>query len=176
MTLSKHALTYGIAAVFTVIAFSLGIYLAGFTNSMWNNLSYVFYIAILVYALKSWRDKELQGVMSYGKAMRYQTIFALYYSIAMAIWTFIFISYIAPGLMESEMMKQETLMEAKGMPADQVEMAMHYARMFTKPPIMAVMALFGGMFFLTIINLIVAAIMKKDAPQSFGEESNSSAV
>ncbi|CAN5355744.1 hypothetical protein BH09BAC5_BH09BAC5_12720 [soil metagenome] len=164
MNISKHALTYSMAAVFTVIAFSLGIYLAGVMNSAWNYLSYLFFIGILVYAVKTWRDKELTGIMTYGQAMKYATLFALFYSIAMAIWTYIFMSYIAPGLMESEMMKQETLMEAKGLPAEQVEMAMKYARMFSKPPVLAVMSLVGGMFFLTIINLIVAAIMKKDAP------------
>lgn len=171
MNIHKHALTYSMAAVFAVIAFSLGIYLAGITNTALNYISYVIYIGILVFAVKTWRDKEKNGSLTYGQAMGYETLIALYYSIAMAIWTYVFMMYIAPGLLESEMIKQEALMEAKGMPPEQVEMAMKYARMFSKPPILATVAFFGGMFFLTIINLVVAAIMKKDPPMgTFGNE------
>lgn len=158
---------YSMAAVFTVIAFSLGIYLAGITNSAVNYLSYVFYIGILVYAVKTWRDKENNGIRTFGQTMGYSTFFALWYSIAMAIWTYIFMAYIAPGLMETEMMKQQAIMEGKGMAPEQVEMAMKYARMFSKPPIVAAFALFGGMLMLTIVNLIVSAIMKKDPPVNF---------
>lgn len=145
MNIHKHALTYSMAAVFTVIAYSLGIYLAGITSTAWNYLSYVFFIAILVFAIKNWRDKERGGILSYGKTLGYSTWFALYYSIVMAIWTFVFFSYIAPGLMDTAMNQQEAMMEAKGMPPEQIEMGMKYARMFTKPPLMATMALLGGM-------------------------------
>lgn len=164
MNKQKHALMYSMAAIFTVIAFSLGIYLADIKNTAVNYFSYVIYIGFLVFALKAWRDKENNGMLTYGQAMGYSSLVALFYSVVMAIWTYIFMSYIAPGLMESEMMKQEALMEAKGMPPQQIEMAMKYARMFSKPPIIATIALFGGMFFLTVINLIVAAVMKKDPP------------
>jgi hypothetical protein len=164
MNIHKHALMYSMAAVFTVIAFSLGIYLAGITNTALNYVSYAFYIGILVFAIKAWRDKEKNGFLTYGQAMGYSSLIALYYSIVMAIWTYVFMMYIAPGLMESEMIKQEAIMEAKGMPPEQVEMAMKYARMFATPPVLACFAFFGGMIFLTVINLVVAAIMKKDPP------------
>ena len=174
MNIHKHALTYSMAAVFTVIAYSLGIYLAGVTNTAFNYLSYVFFIAILVFAVKNWRDKEKGGFLTYGQAMGYETWFAVYYSISMAIWTYVFMAYIAPGLMDSEMLKQEMLMEQRGMPPEQVEMAMKYARMFSTPPVIACIALFGGMFFLTIINLIVAAVVKKDLPMNFENPDNTS--
>jgi hypothetical protein len=176
MNKHKHALMYSMAAAITVIAFSLSIYLAGVTNSAWNYVSYIFFIGILVFAIKNWRDKENGGILSYGKTMGYSTWFALYYSIVMAVWTYIFMCYIAPGLMESEMMKQQALMEAKGMPAEQIELGMKYARMFSKPPIVACLSLVIGMFMLSIINLIVAAFMKKDPEINFDDQSNSSAL
>lgn len=176
MSKHQHALMYSMAAAISVIAFSLGIYLAGVEQGAWNYISYIIFIVILVFAIRNWRDKVNGGILSYGKALGYSTWFALYYSIVMAIWSYVFIVYIAPGLMETQMMKQEAIMEARGMPAEQIEMGMKYARMFTKPPVVATMALVGGMFFLTIINLIVCAFVKKDPEINFGDQQNSSAV
>src|SRR5665213_3022099 len=79
MNIHKHSITYALATGIVVIVFSLCIYLAGLTNPAWNYLSYIFYIGLLVYALKNWRDKEKKGILSYGQAMGYSTVFALYY-------------------------------------------------------------------------------------------------
>src|ERR1700749_1598059 len=135
MNIQKHAITYALATGIVVIAFSLSIYLAGFRNSALNYISYVFYIGLLIVAIKNWRDKERGGILSYGKTMGYSTLFALYYCILIAIWTYVFMTYIAPGLMESEMMKQQAAMEAKGMSQEQVEMAMKWAKNCSSPPL-----------------------------------------
>jgi len=167
MNIHKHSITYALATGIVVIVFSLCIYLAGLTNPAWNYLSYIFYIGLLVYALKNWRDKEKKGILSYGQAMGYSTVFALYYIILIVIWTLVFMIYIAPGFMASQMDKQQAIMEQRGMSPEQVEIAMKYARMFSQPAIIAVFAFFGGMFLLSIINLIVCAIVKKDAEDQF---------
>jgi muramoyltetrapeptide carboxypeptidase LdcA involved in peptidoglycan recycling len=44
---------------------------------------------------------------------------------------------------------------------------MKYARMFSTPPIAAIFTFVGGLFIASILNLIVAAIMKKDKEVSF---------
>ncbi|MCX6312651.1 MAG: DUF4199 domain-containing protein [Bacteroidetes bacterium] len=176
MNKHQHALMYSMAAAIAVIGYSLAIYLAGITNTAWSYISYVLFTGILVYAIKDWRDKQNAGLLSYGKTMGYSTFFALYYSLVMVIWTYVFFSYIAPGFMESQMLKQEALMEAKGMPPEQIEMGMKYARKFTQPGVAAIMGLVGGMFFYTIINLIVAAIMKKDSALPSDDQQNSSAI
>lgn len=163
--LSTHSLVYGLGAALIVIVYSLLIYLGGLTEHSWlNNVSYLFYIAIAVVGIKNWRDKVKGGTLTYGQALGYLTTTALFYSLAMAVWTFVFFSYIAPDLMEQQLMKQEAQMEAKGMAPEMIEMSMKYARMFTQPAVMVVFVLLIGMLILTVINLIIAAIMKKDPP------------
>ncbi len=162
MNIHKHSATYGAAIAIAVIAFSLGVYLAGIKEPWLNYLGYLIYIAFLVFALKTWRDKEKGGLLTYGQAMGYSTLVSLYYSIVMAIWMYVFFAYVAPDYMESEFLRQEMVMEAEGMPPEQIELAMKYARKFSAPPLIATFAFLGSMFFTAIINLIVSAVMKKD--------------
>jgi hypothetical protein len=162
MNKHTHAVTYGVAIAISVIAFSLGIYMAEIREPWLNYLGYVIYIAFLVFALKNWRDKGNGGRLTYGQAMGYSTLVALYYSIIMAIWMYVFFAYIAPDYMESEFLRQEMEMEAKGVPPEQIEMGMKYARQFSTPPLIAMFAFLGSMLFTTIINLVVSAVMKKD--------------
>ena len=157
---------YAMAASIAVILFTIGIYFAGLRNSALNYLSYIFYIGILVFGIINWRKTARNGYLTYGQAMGYSTYVALYYSIVMAVWTYIFMAYIMdPAIMDAEFAKSAAKMQAQGMSQDQIDMGMKWARKFASPPVVAVLALFGGMFFLTIINLIVAAVMKKDPPQ-----------
>ncbi|MBI3511957.1 MAG: DUF4199 domain-containing protein [Bacteroidetes bacterium] len=169
MNIHKHSLTYSVSAAILVIAFSLGIYFAGFRNSAWNYLSYVFYIGIIVFGALNWRKNGKDGFMSYGQAMGYTTFFALYYSIIMAIWAYVFMSYIMdPAIMDAEFAKQAAKMREQGLPEESIKMGIDFGKKFASPPVMAVLALFGGMFFLTIFNLIISAFVKKDKPEVFG--------
>jgi hypothetical protein len=166
MSRTTHTLIYATIAAFGAIAIALLVYLAGMDQN-WMNLSYLTYITVTVLALKSWRDKEKGGFISFGGGMGYATIYAVFYSVMMAIWAYVFFAYIAPGFMMEQMAKQQAVMEAKGMSPEQIEMGMKFAKMFMSPGILATFALFGGIIFYTIINLIIVAIMKKDPPVNF---------
>jgi hypothetical protein len=159
---------YAIATVIAVIAYSLLIYLAGIRYDALQYVSYLIYIGIVVFAIKAWRDKVNNGApISFGGVMKYSTLLAVYYCVLISIWTFVFMKYIAPELTGELLAKQQEAMEAKNLPPEQVETAMKYTKMFMTPPVMAIVALVWNMILLTIINLVISAVMKKDPPVNF---------
>ncbi|MEO5644107.1 MAG: DUF4199 domain-containing protein [Bacteroidia bacterium] len=167
MSLSKHSFIYAVAAVFAVIVYSLLIYLGGIRIDALQYFSYAIFTGIAIYAIKSWRDKENNGIISFGGVMKYGSLMALFYSLLIAVWTFFFMKYIAPELVGEMLLKQQAAMEAKGLQPKQIEMGIKMSKMIMQPPVMAVLALIGNMFFITIINLIISAVMKKDPPVTF---------
>ena len=160
----SHAAAFGAAGSIAVIALALIIYLAGLKNSALNWLSYPIIITVAVIGVKKWREQN-GGFLTYGQTYMHLFLQCLVYSIIMTIWTFVFVAYVAPGLIEDQMLLQQAKMEDEGkMTAEQIEMAMHYARMFTTPAMMTIFAFLGNIIMLGLIYLIVAAIMKKDPP------------
>ncbi|HEU4718785.1 MAG TPA: DUF4199 domain-containing protein [Bacteroidia bacterium] len=168
----KHSLIYGVVISFAVIALALGIYLSGVTNSATNYLSYLIYMGIIIYAAKNYRETQMGGYMSYGQSLGYLTMVALFFSLVMTIWTPVFMKVIAPDFMAQQMELARQRMEAKGLTQDQIEMGMKFSRKFMSVPFMMIFALFGNMLWLTIINLIVSAFMKKDKPVDFNSDPN----
>lgn len=145
-----------------VIGLSLIIYMLELHEAM-NYLSYVIAIALLCIGVKKWREQE-GGYLTFGGTYRHLILQSLVYSVIMCVWTYLFVAYIAPGLFESQLAKIEMQMEEQGQPQEAIDLAMEWTRMFMTPGVMAVLALFGGMLMYSLINLIIAAIMKKDPP------------
>jgi hypothetical protein len=167
----KHSFTYSAATVIIAVALSMTLFAFSMYESLLNYISYIAYIVLLVIGLKAWRDKEKGGILTYGQAMGYGTLMALVFSVALAIWTFIFMQYIAHDEMQ-EVQAQKmaetaiTLRDKYKMSESEIERSMNMSKSFTTPGVITAFALFGNMFILTIVNLIVAAIMKKDPQQN----------
>jgi hypothetical protein len=158
----SHAAGFGAAAGIGVIAIALIIYLAALPEWL-NNISYIVLLALLCIGAKKWRD-ENGGYLTFGGTYKYLMLASLVYAVMMSVWVVIFSVYIAPGLIEDRMLIEQAKMEDKGMSAEEVAMAMKFARMFTQPAMLVVFTLTGGMIFYALLNLILAAIMKKDPP------------
>lgn len=165
MNKQKHILMYSMGAVFSSIFIALIIYVAELPS--WVNFTAtVMLIVFTVLGLKSWRDKYNNGLISYGKAMGYTTLLVLYYSIVIAIWTYIFFKFIGPDQLE-KMRDQEIAnaierLKKFKVPENQWETSLGLTRRMFQPAIQSIIALFGGMFMYTIFNLIICAILKKD--------------
>lgn len=173
----KHSFTYSFAAIIVAVAISLGLLFLGMLDSLLNYLSYVVFLGFLFFGLKTYRDKVKGGVITYGQAMGYGSYMALVYSIFMAIWAFVFFKYVAHDEMEQlqnmKMAESVTMMREKyKMSEAQIEQSMKMAKTFSSPGVITVFALVINMFLLTVINLIVAAIMKKDPPVNFENPNN----
>lgn len=158
----SHAAMFGAAAAVCVIVLALIIYLLELHEAT-NYLSYAIAITLLCIGVKKWREQE-GGYLSFGGAYKHLILQSLVYSLIMTVWTVIFSVYIAPGMMEDRMLMEQAKMEDKGLPQEQIEVAMSFLKWMSQPAVLAVLVLFGGMIMFALIDLILAAIMKKDPP------------
>lgn len=173
----KHSFTYSFAAIIVAIALSLLFFFLEMYETPLNYISYVGYIAFLVFGLKAYRDKVQNGIMSYGQAMGYATWMTLVYSLVIALWTYVFIQYIAFDEMQQlqnvKMAETVTKMrEEYKLSEAEIERSLKMAESFSTPGVICVIAFIGNMFILTIVNLIVAAVMMKKDPMQFQNPGN----
>jgi hypothetical protein len=122
-----HATVYGLIGALAVIILSLTLYLVDMNNTALNYLSYPIIIGIAVYGVKKWREDN-GGYLKFGPTYSHLIIQTLGYSVLITIWTLIFMQFIAPGLMEDQLLIQQAKMEEDGMDPAQIEMAMSMAR------------------------------------------------
>lgn len=160
----KWALILGLTEIF----FSLILYLTN--NSDNSSLGWIMYVIMGVVsfmAVKNFRDKELNGFISFGKgfSIGFQTIF--YAGILTTIYTYIFFKYIDPAMIDHMLQLAETRMIEKGMPDDQIEAGLKYSKMFMTPGMMAIWGLVGSTIVGAIVSLIIAAICRKENKELF---------
>lgn len=164
---------YGLLASLVLIALSLVLYLLGVvdmtgqdtTSSILSNiLTFGIVVTALVLAIKQHRDQELGGMISFGRAFYVGFIAMLVISLVQAVYTYVFFAFIEPGLI-SEMLEitKEQMMDQQGMSASDAESAMGMMSWTFTPSMFALFGLLGTLLVGVIIDLIVAAIMKREA-------------
>ncbi|HKK79438.1 MAG TPA: DUF4199 domain-containing protein [Phaeodactylibacter sp.] len=164
---------YGVLASLVLIALSLVMYISGMvdmtgqdtTSSILSNVAtFGIVVAALVLAIKQHRDQELAGLISYGRAFYVGFIVLLVLSLIQSVYTYVFFAFIEPDLIgEMLEMTKERMMDQQGMSASDAENAMGMMSWTFTPGMFAVFGLLGTLFFGVIIDLIVAAIMKREA-------------
>jgi len=159
------ALRYGLIGGLISIALGLGTYLAGMQGTIptiLNIVSTVVTIAVIVYAIRTHRDDDLGGYISYGRCLGTGVLTALIMGLIGAIWTIVLFNFIDPDIMTTMMEPQMEAMEERGMSDEEIEMAMEMTGKFMNPPVMAGMALVGSVVIGLIVSLIAGAFLKKE--------------
>jgi hypothetical protein len=166
--MGSAALGYAVILAIALIIYSLILYLVG--ESMNKGLGYVNYVILLIgiiLAQLNFRDKRLEGFITYGQSFTLGFLTALFAGIIMAVYTYIFFTYISPGALDEALQIAQQRMMDKGMDDQQIEMGMSWARKFTSPIAMSIFAILGNAFIGLILSLIAAIFTKKENPQEF---------
>ena len=159
------SLTYGVYLGFALIVYSLLLFLLDVEQESWLTwVSYVIMAAGLFWAMISIRDKELGGYVSYGKAFGigfWTTIFA---TIVSGIFTYIYVIYIDPGLIEEILLNaEEAMLEGNpNMSDEQLDTTMMWTEKMTSPIWITFWASLANVFFGTILSLIIAIFAKRE--------------
>lgn len=106
------------------------------------------------------------GYLTYGGAFSHGFLVILFGIILSGIYTFIFFQFIAPGEIQVILDETEQKLYSQGMPDEQIEMAMKWTRMMTKPWAMAAWGIVVSTIVGLIVSAIVAIFMKKE-PKEF---------
>ena len=120
-------------------------------------------VIVLYVLVKSYRDNFLHGSIKYGQALGAGLVIFFYYSIIMAIFTYILYVYIDPDLLDKQMAMAEELMLKRGMGEAQVEAGRAMQAKIMKPEIMAPFSLLGNMFWGLLLSLIVGVFVRKES-------------
>ena len=152
---------YGLYVGIVLTLYSVILYVTGqMQNQTLGYMAFPIYIAAIAVAQINYRNRDLNGEMTYGQGVGFGTALMLFSGIITALYTLI-IYKIDPGLIEQAKNIQEQKMLAKGMSEDQVDAAMQMAGKFMSPGIMAVSALFGSVIIGTIVSLVTSIFTKK---------------
>ena len=166
------AIKYGLITAIASFVYSIILYITHLYTNAW--LPYVGLIIMLIgltMGIRERRDKELNGYISYGGAFGTGMMISLVIALISIVTTFLMFSVIAPDEIGEMAKMQQQALEAKGMSQDQIQQGMDIAKKFMTPTWFVIWGIVGILFFGCIINLILAAILKKDNPNFPGSVS-----
>ena len=160
-TFWKSAMIYGLYFGVAITFYSVILYVLGLSlNENIKYLSFLLSAVGVVIVQINYRNRELDGVISYGQALGFGVAVILIGSIITSIYSFIIFS-IDPSLIEQIKIAQEEAMLKKGMSEDQIEAGVAMFSKMSSPGIMAIFSLFGSLFFGTIISLVTSIFVKR---------------
>jgi hypothetical protein len=159
----KANLTNGLILGLIGVVYSLVVY---FLDLSFNKVQgYVFIlveVVILFFLLKSYRDNYMNRYITYGQSIGAGIIICLYYSIIMAIFTYLLYAVIDTGLVAKQLAFAENVLQEKGLPQASIDAGMSLQAKILKPAIMAPLSIFTNMFSGVIISLIVSIFVRKE--------------
>lgn len=162
------SLLRGVYLGIALILFSLIMYLLDVDRT--SPIIYISYLVLAVglfWSIISFRDKDLGGFCSYGKAFSAGFYTALIASLIAGIYTFIYAQVIDPGLAGEILLEAEEkmLLQNPDMADEQIEMALSITEMMTSPIMMAVWSFVGNLVVSTAFSLIISIFAKRENDQ-----------
>ncbi len=161
-------LRYGLIAGMVSIIFSLITYMTDLAfSSVYSSLllllvSLVISVTFIFLAIKTHRDQDLGGYITFGRAFLVGLLVAIVSGVIGTIFTFVYTNYIDPNYWTNAMAGIEELYSNMGMSEDQIEMAMESVRKNAAPGRTILNGMLGALIGGSILSLIVAAILKKN--------------
>jgi hypothetical protein len=146
-------------AVYTLILFLTGIDV----HSYWNLVSYFLYVAGLYWGISQIREKQLGGVMSYGKAFTTGFYITIFVAIVLAVFGYFYLKDINPGALADAVTKAEDKILASNpdISDEDLQKAMHMVKIFANPGVSAFSQFISNLFTGTIFSLIIAIFAKR---------------
>lgn len=161
-TFWKTAMVYGLYLALVLTLFSVITYVAGLIlNPKIGYVSIALVIIGVVIAQINYRNRELNGAITYGQALGFGVAIMLFAGIVTALYTLVLYTFIDPGLIDQMKAAQEDALLLKGLTPDQIDAAMAMASKMMSPVWMSIMALVGSVFSGTIVSLITSIFVKK---------------
>jgi hypothetical protein len=171
-TCSLYGFISALAGAFvTLILYFLGFHsdasklqAAGWIGSL---LGIAVTVACLVLGVKARREETpKEADFGYGKAVGAGTLISLVASFLSSVFAYVYYAFINPAFTDLMVQNQMAKMEARGMSGDQLEKAESFTKWMMSAGPASVMAFFYIFILGVILALIVAAFMKRPAPNT----------
>ena len=164
------SLTYGLYSAGIAIVITLLEYFTGLDRSMsgrWVGfLGFIGLGVMMYFAIRERKREDYDGYITYGQSVGTGFMVALFSSIVIAVFMFVYLSRINPELLDFMRDQVTEKFREQNVPAAQQEQAMKWVNISISPGGQAVSALLGGTFFGLIMALIMSIFTRsKDRPQ-----------
>ncbi len=159
------SLSAGILLGVILVVYSLILYVAELNENQWlAAVSYVITAIVLYFVIINFRDKHQNGFLSYGKGVTVGLLTGLFASVILAIFTYIYITYIDPSIMEQVLIKAEesVLQTNPNMSDEELDRAMGMVEIFTSPGVMTVMTIFWYALVSLVFSLLISIFAKRE--------------
>lgn len=123
-------------------------------------------IAIMVMGAKLRRDQDLEGNMSYGKALGFMMAIAIPATFIVGVYNIVYTQFINPEQMAKIIEAQADAMSQKGMSDEEIDRAMGVMRTMQNPLWGFIAGTFVYLFFFLVYALIGAIFVQKQ-PKTF---------
>ena len=148
-----------------LIVFSLLMYLLDVDReSPVNYISYLFLAIGLWWAIDAYRKKMEGGFITYGRAFSMGFYVGLVASVLVAVYLYIYVQFINPGMIEEILLKAEDdmLTQNPNMTDEQLDQARGWVEKFTSPTMITIMGFIMNVVASTILSLIIAIFAKRE--------------
>ncbi|MCD4747360.1 MAG: DUF4199 domain-containing protein [Bacteroidales bacterium] len=161
----KITLNYGLIISVLVILLTLLLYVFDLSlNKYLDSLNYIILLLGIIWGIKTYRDKYLNGYITYGKSFSTGFIIGLYASIIFGIFSFIFYKFLGADIILQilERSEEAAIERMPDISDEQLEITMSFTKKFTSPVMLAVSNFVLFTFFSAIFSLFVSIFIKKE--------------
>lgn len=159
------SLTAGILLGIILVVYSLILYLAGLNENQWlAAVSYVITAIVLYFVIINFRDKQQNGFLSYGKGVTVGLLTGLFASVILAIFSFIYMKYIDPSILEKALVtaEEDVLQRNPNMSDEELDRAMGMVEIFTSPVVITVLTIFWYALVSLVFSLLISIFAKRE--------------
>lgn len=169
----SRATTAGLYIAAATIVLGLIEYVTGInkvllTNTPLSLLNSLVMLVITAYfihtAIRLYRDQDNGSYLTLGNGIGLGTLAGLVAGIISAVWTVIFMQFIAPDLVDTIKQVQMEKMQEQGQSEEQIEQLMAMSSFAFSPPFMAVIVALSSVFFGFLCGLISGLVLKRERP------------
>ena len=170
METRKFAMNYGSVLGLSLACVALVLWVLGIDESqsvipsLLNNL---LIIGFIVYAISYYRDNLNNGFISYSESLKLGTTIAFFSSVIMAFYSFIYITYLNPDLLNAVLkeMEQTVLQGDPDISEEKLDLALEMTARFTQPHWLVIMGVLSGTFMGFFYSAIVSFFVKNPDSQ-----------
>jgi hypothetical protein len=162
----NYVLKFGLLLSAALISLSLLFYVIEWDITItYAACSFITYISGLYWGIKQYRNKELNGYISYRKALGTGVLIVIVLTLVMTIYNYFYLKYINTDMTERTILKTQELMEKFNTPEDKIEEAIDKIRLAQKSPIeSALNQLKNSLIMGAIVSAILSLFIKKNDP------------
>ena len=159
------ALQFGLLTGLAMIVYTLILYLAGVDmHSSWNLFGYVLFVGGLFWGMTSIREKQLEGVMSYGKAFNTGFWITFFAAILLGIFAFFYLKYINPSVLANKLteVQNKILTSNPNISDADLQKALEMVKIFSTPVVSSITGFLSYLVSGTVFSLIIAIFAKRE--------------